>query len=242
MSLQQEIYESTVRIATDTSLTHEQAMMNLSKIPGQFVYGFTPPEVRPVAASGVLSTLAKDMRRSARAICCRITNSFWRKGAGFCASTRQDLFEAIEALKMFYRHVPSITNFPVYLGRLDRLRSRLFGMRAGPLSDPHFFTFLDRTISDSYAHANIGPETTLAGEIRWTATMNCRMRRRASRCCTIRRLRRMRSPALRAKRSCLRKPSFANDRVYRQAYRVPYGVASCYNVLPVGGGAFTLAR
>ena len=39
MSIEQEIAKSTVGIATDTSLTHEQAMMNLSKVPGQFVYG-----------------------------------------------------------------------------------------------------------------------------------------------------------------------------------------------------------
>ena len=31
----------------------------------------------------------------------------------------KDLFEAINALEIFYRHVPSVTNFPVYVGQLD---------------------------------------------------------------------------------------------------------------------------
>ncbi|NLI53652.1 MAG: YjjI family glycine radical enzyme [Clostridiales bacterium] len=246
MSLQQEIYESTMRIATDTSLTHEQAMMNLSKIPGQFVYGFTPPEgYDRLLASGVLS----DLGEGYAPICPRYLlpdyELFLEKGCRFLRiDPPKDLFEAIEALKMFYRHVPSITNFPVYLGRLDRLLQPFIrDEEQARYLIRHFLTFLDRTISDSYAHANIGPEATLAGEI----LLDCDYElQNATPSITL-----LYDPeitpdafAARCARNDLAcaKPSFANDRVYRQAYRVPYGVASCYNVLPVGGGAFTLAR
>ena len=33
----------------------------------------------------------------------------------------KDLLEAVNVLEIFYRHVPSITTFPVYLGNLDTL-------------------------------------------------------------------------------------------------------------------------
>ena len=60
MNIEQELSQATMRIATDTSLTHEQAMMNLSKLPGQFVYGFTPPEgYDSLLTSGVLSDLGE---------------------------------------------------------------------------------------------------------------------------------------------------------------------------------------
>ena len=38
------------------------------------------------------------------------------------------------------------------------------------------------------------------------------------------------------------KPSFANHKEYKKLYDGPYGIASCYNALPVSGGAFTLSR
>jgi len=38
------------------------------------------------------------------------------------------------------------------------------------------------------------------------------------------------------------KPSFANHSTYRLEHAQPYGIASCYNALNIGGGAFTLSR
>lgn len=38
------------------------------------------------------------------------------------------------------------------------------------------------------------------------------------------------------------KPSFANHRMFLSEFGEDYGIASCYNGLPVGGGAYTLTR
>jgi len=38
------------------------------------------------------------------------------------------------------------------------------------------------------------------------------------------------------------KPYFANHKMYVDDYGVNYGIASCYNGLPTGGGSFTLVR
>lgn len=246
MDIEQELSRSTLRIACDTSLTHEQAMMNLSKVPGQFVYGFYPPEGYDAL---VKNEVLSDLGEGYAPICPRYLlpdyDLFLEKGCSFLRiDPPKDLFEAIEALKMFYRHVPSITNFPVYLGRLDRMLQPFIRDEAEARKlIKHFMIFLDRTISDSYAHANIGPEATLAGEI----LLDCDYElQNATPSITL-----LYDPdvtpddfAARCARNDLAcaKPSFANDKVYRNAYRVPYGIASCYNVLPVGGGAFTLAR
>jgi len=246
MDLQSDLSTNTMRIVTDTSLTHEQAMMNLSKVPGQFVRGFTPPEgYERLLEEEILS----DLGEGYAPICPRYLlpdyDLFLKKGCKFLRiDPPTDLFEAIEALKMFYRHIPSITNFPVYLGRLDRMLQPFIREEAeARYLIKHFMIFLDRTISDSYAHANIGPEASLAGEI----ILDCDYElQNATPSITL-----LYDPAVtpdafaaRCARNDLAvaKPSFANDVVYRNAYRVPYGIASCYNVLPVGGGAFTLAR
>lgn len=246
MDLERELTQSTLKIAGDTSLTHEQAMMNLSKIPGQFVYGFVPPlGYGRLLDQGVLS----DLGEGYAPICPRYIlpdyDLFLKKGCSFLRiDPPKDLFEAIEALKMFYRHIPSITNFPVYLGRLDRMLEPFIRDEAEARRlIRHFMIFLDRTISDSYAHANIGPEATLAGEI----ILDCDYElQNATPSITL-----LYDPAItpdafaaRCARNDLAcaKPSFANDAVYKNAYAGEYGIASCYNVLPVGGGAFTLAR
>ena len=246
MNMEQEFIQSTLRIVGDTSLTHEQAMMNLSKVPGQFVYGFQPPEgYDKLLKNEVLS----DLGEGYAPICPRYLlpdyDLFLEEGCKFLRiDPPKDLFEAIEALKMFYRHIPSITNFPVYLGRLDRMLQPFIRDEAeARFLIRHFMIFLDRTISDSYAHANIGPEATLAGEI----LLDCDYElQNATPSITL-----LYDPAItsddfaaRCARNDLAcaKPSFANDTVYKNAYSVPYGIASCYNVLPVGGGAFTLAR
>lgn len=246
MNIEQELRKSVLQIATDTSLTHEQAMMNLSKVPGQFVQGFDPPQgYDQFMQNGVLS----DLGEGYAPICPRYLlpdyDLFLKNGCKFLRiDPPKDLFEAIEALKMFYRHIPSITNFPVYLGRLDKMLQPFMREEAEARKlIKHFMIFLDRTISDSYAHANIGPEASLAGEI----LLDCDYElQNATPSITL-----LYDPdvttddfAARCARNDLAcaKPSFANDAIYKNAYSVPYGIASCYNVLPVGGGAFTLAR
>ena len=47
---------------------------------------------------------------------------FMREGSKFLQlDPPKDLYEALNSLLIFYRHVPSVTNFPVYVGQLDEL-------------------------------------------------------------------------------------------------------------------------
>ena len=47
---------------------------------------------------------------------------YFREGSKFLQmEPPKDLYEAINALEIFYKHVPSVTNYPVYVGKLDEL-------------------------------------------------------------------------------------------------------------------------
>ena len=47
---------------------------------------------------------------------------FMKEGSKFLQlDPPKDLYEALNSLLIFYKHVPSVTNFPVYVGQLDQL-------------------------------------------------------------------------------------------------------------------------
>lgn len=156
----------------------------------------------------------------------------------------QNLAEAINNLLILYKHIPSVTTFPVYLGNLDRLLNPYIEDEKQALSlIKMFLTHIDRTLTDSFVHANLGPEATQAGRL------------------LLRAERELKNPipnltlkydqeltpddfALEAVKTGLAtsKPYFANHQRYLKDYGADYGVASCYNGLPLGGGSFTLVR
>ena len=94
---------------------------------------------------------------------------FLREGSAFLQlPPPQDLYEALDALLIFYRHVPSVTNFPVYLGQLDELLEPYMDTvdeAAARKLIKMFMRHIDRTVLDSFAHADIGPRPTKAGRI-----------------------------------------------------------------------------
>ena len=79
-----------------------------------------------------------------------------------------DLYEALNGLLIFYKHVPSVTNYPVYVGQLDELLEPFIDTvdeeQARKLLRM-FMIHVDRTVLDSFSHANIGPKPTKAGRL-----------------------------------------------------------------------------
>jgi len=159
----------------------------------------------------------------------------------------QDLEEAVDVLQILYHHVPSITSLPVYFGdidtllmpylddswtdeRLDRLMTRLW-------------RFLDRTIPDAFAHANIGPtDNPITRSI-------LRVDRKLVQ--VVPNLTLKWDPAISGDDllreaavsiAAINKPHIANDPIIRRDFPEGYGVVSCYNTLPLGGGSHTLVR
>lgn len=166
------------------------------------------------------------------------------KGCEFLSlAAPKNLDDLLDGLLILYAHVPSITTFPVYLGRLDLLIDPfLQDEKKDYFKIKRFLNHIDKVFPDAFCHANIGPKDTVAGRLILKAVIELEnptpnMTVRYDKNETSREFAEL------CARACLlvSKPSFANDAYYRQ--EMPdYAIASCYNALPEGGGAYTLTR
>ena len=172
---------------------------------------------------------------------------FLRQGSRFLQlDPPQDFDEALNSLMILYHNVPSITNYPVYIGKLDRLlEPYLEGV-----SDAHakkalrlFFTQIDRTILDSFCHADIGPEPSRAGSL--ILEVESELENAVPNLTMLVDEEKTTDRFLLEGIECAMhsaKPSFANDRMFRSELGDGYVIASCYNGLLEGGGSYTLSR
>lgn len=153
------------------------------------------------------------------------------------------LEEAVHFLLILYKQIPSVTTMPVYLGNLDTLLEPFITNQEKDLATIRLFLIhLDRTITDSFTHGNIGPADTRAGRLILQAEAELK---NAVPNLTLKYSEETPDDfALEAIRAGLAasNPSFANHRMYTEDFGADYGIASCYNGLPTGGGGFTLVR
>ncbi len=154
-----------------------------------------------------------------------------------------DLEELLDSLLILYRHIPSITSFPVFIGDLDKLIDPFItDAEKDYIKVKRFLNHVDKSIPDSFCHANIGPEKTLAGELILRAVIELE---NPTPNMTLRydKQKTAKDFALKAVEACLRlsKPSFSNDAKYCSDVG-DHRIVSCYNALPNGGGAYTLPR
>lgn len=172
---------------------------------------------------------------------------FMKEGSKFLQlDPPKDLYEALNSLMIFYKHIPSVTNFPVYVGQLDLLLEPFIGdveeAQAKKLLKL-FLTHIDRTVLDSFSHANIGPKATKTGRLLLEAEAELKQ---AVPNLTLKYEEGVTPDdfALLAIRTALvsAKPSFANHKMFSGELTEDYVIASCYNGLPYGGGAYTLCR
>jgi len=156
-----------------------------------------------------------------------------------------DFDELLTFLQVVYRHVPSITTYPVFLGDLDKLIEPFITN----LTDVEvkkklrlFLIYLDRTITDSFSHANLGPEETRAGRLLLEVDKELEQ--------AVPNLTLKYDPQITpdsfAEQAILcslevANPAICNDVLNRTTYD-RYGISSCYNILPIGGGSYTLTR
>jgi YjjI family glycine radical enzyme len=174
-------------------------------------------------------------------------DAFMKNGSKFLRLNPPKTFdEAIFSLMTLYHHIPSITNFPVYLGNLDYLLEPF----SKDLDDDTikeklrlFFNFLDRTIDDSFCHANIGPKETRMGRLILEVISNLE---NTVPNLTIKYNKKETSDsflklAIDTSLKCSN-PAICNDDLNKDYYNGGYGISSCYNILPIRGGAYTLTR
>lgn len=172
---------------------------------------------------------------------------FMREGSKFLQlDPPKDLYEAINALLIFYKHVPSVTNFPVYVGALDTLLDPFvqdMDEETAKKLIKLFLIHIDRTVLDSFAHANLGPKATKAGRLILEVEAEIE--------CAVPNVSMKYDPKLTSDEfavECVKsalataKPSFANHRMFVNELGEDYVIASCYNGLKLAGGSYTLCR
>ena len=169
-----------------------------------------------------------------------------KKGCEFLQlAPPKDLDEVIQFLEILYRHVPSITSYPVYLGNIDRLIEPFLEGVSDEEAEKKlrlFLIYLDRTITDGFCHANLGPEETRTGRIILKLEKELQN--------AVPNLTLKYDPditpdsygelALYTSLYCAN-PAICNHRMHKDTYG-DYGISSCYNILPIGGGSYTLTR
>jgi YjjI family glycine radical enzyme len=156
------------------------------------------------------------------------------------------LDDLIWGLEILYTYIPSITTKPVYLGNLDKLIDPFIVNMTDEEVLPKlekFLGYIDRVIANAYSHANIGPEATRAG---WLILQ-------------LEEKLQLEVPNLSLKYDvnitpddfaekailCSLKcgnPAICNNQAHKDTYIGGYGISSCYNILPIGGGSYTLSR
>ncbi|MBU5675439.1 YjjI family glycine radical enzyme [Alkaliphilus sp. MSJ-5] len=154
-----------------------------------------------------------------------------------------DIDELLDGLLILYSNVPSITSFPVFIGELDQLIDPFITNEDEDyIKIKRFLNHIDKTIPDSFCHANIGPKASKAGELILKAVIELQnptpnMTIKYNKNITNREFAKL------AAKACLvaSKPSFSNDDYYIKDVG-EHGIASCYNALPMAGGAYTLLR
>lgn len=155
----------------------------------------------------------------------------------------QNLDEVLDGLLILYSHVPSITTYPVFIGHLDTLLEPFMtDEESDYIKIKRFLNHVDKMIPDSFCHADIGPIETIASKLILKAIIELQnptpnMSIKYNKAKTSKEFAQL------AAKACLlvSKPSFANDEYYKQDLG-DYALASCYNALPMAGGAYTLTR
>ena len=171
---------------------------------------------------------------------------FMKQGSEFLEiKPAKDIWEATTNLLILYNHVPSITSYPVYLGNIDYLLEPYIEDEEEAYKAIKLFLLqIDRTITDSFCHANLGPERTRAGEMIMKATVELDT---MTPNLTLKYDEEITPDdyAVQAIETSLKvaKPSFSNYKMFQKDFNYKdYAIASCYNGLSIGGGAYTLVR
>jgi len=234
-------------IIQNKSLTYEQTTSNLAKLAENLLPFPVDEETGlfDLYQKGIICDLFEGHAPYAPRYILPDYQKLLNEGCSFLRlKPASNLLEAINSLLIFYKHVPSVTRFPVYIGSIDTLLNPYIDSTENSKDLLRFFlNHIDRTISDSFCHANIGPKETLAGNLivellseLQNVTPNLTLLYDNNLTSDQFSLK-----CIESSLNCAN-PAFANDSFYTKDFPNGYGIASCYNALPLKGGAFTLSR
>lgn len=158
-----------------------------------------------------------------------------------------NLDEALNSLTILYHHVPSVTNIPVYIGQLDEVLMPYVGDTDEETLYQKlklFWIMLDRTLPDAFMHANVGPTDNIV--CRTILKVDAELKQIAPNLTFMHDPEQTPDDLLRLAASCIcecSKPHIANYPIHANTFdEKGFAIVSCYNSLPLAGGANTLVR
>lgn len=229
----------------DTTLTYEQKVLSLAREAENSINVMNiSKEAQEYREEGIICDLFEGNAPYRPRYIVPDYEKFMKNGSEFLGlKPPKDIWEAVNSLLILYKHVPSITSFPVYIGNIDTLLEPFVeNEEEAYKAIKLFLTHVDRTLTDSFCHANIGPIETKAGRLILKVE---RELQNAIPNVTIKYSKDTpREFAIDAINTALvtAKPSFANHEMFSDELGEDYAIVSCYNGLPIGGGSYTLVR
>ena len=237
--------DNILEIIKNGTLTYEQKVLTLGRAAENSIDVLNiKSETQKLRGEGIICDLFEGHAPYRPRYIVPDYEKFMNNGSEFLGLTPpKDIWEATNSLLILYRHVPSITSFPVYIGNIDLLLEPfIIDEKEALHAIKLFLTHIDRTITDSFCHANIGPKDTVAGRLilraereLQNAIPNLTLKYSADTSDDF---------AIDAINTALitAKPSFANHEMFFSEFDGNYAIASCYNGLTIGGGSYTLSR
>ena len=241
--LQSEVLE----ILKDESLTHEQTVHKLAKFAENIID--YPKDIPTKFQEYYNRRYLCDVSEGHAPYCPRYIlpdyQKFMENGSKFLRlDPPTNLYEAVNSLLILYRHVPSVTHFPVYMGEIDTLLEPFIDHVHAREIIKNFLIHCDRTFGSSFCHMNLSGNNNKSAYI----ILDCLYElENAVPNFTILYSQKRTSDDLATKAistalKCAN-PAFADiDKYIRDYDGKKVGIVSCYNGLPVGGGAHTLSR
>lgn len=241
---EQELEQEIRKTITNPQLTFNQRLKEMAKIAENTVelVHYTDRS-KKYLETGVIMDMFEGKTPYRVRYCVPDYELFFRQGSKFLMlEPPKDIWDAVGNLLCLYHNIPADGGLPVYIGSLDKLLNPFIDEEEEAKKAIRFLlTHVDRTISNAFCHANLGPEDTKAGRIILDITKE--MQRPCPNMTLMYRTDTPDDYMIAAIESAMvsSKPSFANDAMYR-ADLGDYGVVSCYNTLPIGGCGLTLVR
>lgn len=237
-----------LKIISDETLTYNQQLLALAKLGENTDQTIKlSKELKKAKKEGIICDLNEGNAPFKPRYICPDYSVLMKKGSKFLGLDKPtDLWEACNSLMIMYKHVPSITNFPVYLGDLDILLEPFvlkLSKKEAKKCLRLFLIHIDRTLTDSFVHADIGPKDSKTARLLLELTEEMQL--------AIPNLTLKYDPKITSDefaKVCVKcmmktaKPSFANYKMFASEWGKNFAIASCYNGLKIGGGGFTLPR
>lgn len=236
---------SVMEIIKNKNLSFEQKVVELARFAENSI---TPikitPETKEMINKGIICDLFEGNAPYRPRYIIVDFDKFMKEGSKFLElSPPKNFLEAVNNLLIFYKHIPSITTMPVYIGNIDYLLDPFVKSDDDYEVIKLFLNHIDKTITDSFCHANIGPKPTKAGELILKASKELQNPTPNISLKYDENITTEEFAKLAIETSLITaKPSFANDKIFREDFKGDYAIASCYNGLKIGGGSHTLVR